>query len=186
LPEKEEESVSVPDAGTPDASEPATPTPLPEPTITPIPEPTPLPASTTNVMVPIIENKQVDVYCGKGRKKLRGKPGITNFIFDKSEKFIRKNADHIIKFNRKEDDSIHLDQELYGLSDDWRFAKTRSKRRLNRLAKSDVDLIYFQKKGFLYLNGNGEDRGFGNRTEGGLLAILKGQPSLGAADIQLI
>ena len=68
---------------------------------------------------------------------------------------------------------IHLDEKLYGLSDDWEFAKAKSKRKLNKLAKSDVDLIYFQKNGYLYFNDNGEDRGFGNRNEGGLLAILK-------------
>ena len=81
---------------------------------------------------------------------------------------------------------IHLDQELYGMPDDWGFAKTKSKRKLNKLAKSDVDLIYFQRKGFLYLNGNGEDKGFGDFDEGGLLAVLKGKPSLTADDIQLM
>lgn len=124
-------------------------------------------------MVPPIESKEGDLYCGKGRKKLKGKPGVTNFIFNKLEKFSKKNADHIVKFYLKKNDIIHLDEKLYGLSDDWEFAKAKSKRKLNKLAKSDVDLIYFQKKGYLYFNGNDEDRGFGNRNESGLLAILK-------------
>ena len=81
---------------------------------------------------------------------------------------------------------IHLDEKLYGLSGDWGFAKAKSKRKLNKFAKSDVDLIYYQKKGFLYINGNGEDKGFGDLDEGGLLAVLKGKPSLKAGDIQLI
>ena len=185
IPEKEEQSVPAPDAATPDNSEPST-TPVLEPT------PTPLPTAPTDVtqpsdpVVPPIESKELDLYCGKGRKKLKGKPGVTNFIFDKLEKFSKKNADHIVKFNRNENDMIHLDQELYGMSDDWGFAKTKSKRKLNKFAKSDVDLIYFQRKGFLYINGNGEDKGFGDLDEGGLLAVLKGKPSLKAGDIQLI
>tara|TARA_B100001175_G_C19119642_1_gene453735 strand:+ start:78 stop:377 length:300 start_codon:yes stop_codon:yes gene_type:complete len=98
---------------------------------------------------------------------------VTNFIFEKLEKFSEKNADHIVKLNRKEDDMIHLDEKLYGLPDDWCFAKTKSKRKLIKLAKSDVDLIYFQKKRFLCINCNGKDKGFGDLDEGGLLAILK-------------
>ena len=171
IPEKEEESVPTPDAATPDKSEPTTPSSDQEP---------------SDPLVPPIERKEVDLYCGRARKKLKGKPGVTNFIFDKLEKFSKRNADHIIKFNRKENDMIHLDEELFGLSDDWGYAKTKSKRKLNKFAKSDVDLIYFQRKGLLYLNGNGEDKGFGDFDEGGLLAVLKGKPSLTADNIQLI
>ena len=212
IPEKEEETVPAPDAATPDNSEPLTPaptpepattpiseqTPIPEPTpiseSTPIPEPTPTPLPTTltddaepsdPVVLPI-ESEEVNLYCGKGMKKLKGKPGVTNFIFNKLEKFSNKNVDQITRFNRKENDMIHLDEKLYGLSGDWGFAKAKSKRKLNKFAKSDVDLIYFQKKGFLYINGNGEDKGFGDLDEGGLLAVLKGKPSLKIGDIQLI
>ena len=172
IPEKEEESVPAPDAATPDNSEPST-TPILEPTPTPLPTvPTDV-AQPSDPVVPPIESKELDLYCGKGRKKLKGKPGVTNFIFEKLEKFSEKNADHIVKLNRKEDDMIHLDEKLYGLPDDWCFAKTKSKRKLIKLAKSDVDLIYFQKKRFLCINCNGKDKGFGDLDEGGLLAILK-------------
>ena len=171
IPENEEESVPAPDADAPDQSEPTPPSLVTEP---------------ADPLVPPIESNKVDLFCGKGRKKLKGKPGVTNFIFDKLEKFSKRNADHIVKFNRKENDMIHLDEKLYDLSDDWGFAKTKSKSKLNKLAKSDVDLIYFQKKGFLYVNGNSEDKGFGDPDEGGLLAVLKGKPSLKAGDIQLI
>ena len=169
--DQEEEAVPSPDAGTPDKSEPTPPTLVTEP---------------ADPLVPPIESNEVDLYCGKGRKKLKGKPGVTNFIFDKLEKYSKRNADHLIKFNRNENDMIHLDGKMYDLPDDWGFAKTKSKRKLSKFAKSDVDLIYFQRKGFLYVNGNGEDKGFGDLDEGGLLAVLKGKPSLKAGDIQLI
>ena len=50
----------------------------------------------------------------------------------------------------------------------------------------NIDLIYFEKKGQLFLNANGAERGFGNKQEGGLLAVLKGGPSLTAANIEII
>jgi hypothetical protein len=44
-----------------------------------------------------------------------------------------------------------------------------------QLVKQDFDFLYDQKKGGLYFNENGSDKGFG---EGGIIAILKGAPVL--------
>ena len=65
IPEKEEESVPAPDNS--------------EPFTTPIPELTPTPLRTaytdvtqpSKLVVPPIESKELDLYCGKGRKNLK-------------------------------------------------------------------------------------------------------------------
>ena len=132
---------------------------------------------------PII--RETNRFAGKGRKKLRGTTGITNFIFKKAEKFTKKNADLIIRFNPKEGDRILFDLDEYPvLSEDLSFKKARSKRKLKSFAKEDFELIYFQKKGALYINGNGPAKGLGDPDEGGLLAILKGNPGLTGNDLQ--
>ena len=57
---------------------------------------------------------------------------------------------------------------------------------LKKLAKEEINLIYFEDKGQLYLNTNGADRGFGNKQDGGLLAVLKGGPSLTLREIDIL
>jgi len=57
---------------------------------------------------------------------------------------------------------------------------TRIKRLLTR---QDFDFIYDQKKGGLYFNENGSDKGFG---DGGIVAILKGAPELTASNLEFI
>ena len=103
------------------------------------------------------------------------------------EKFKKKNIDKIINFNSQEGDRILLNPAKYTtLDNEIEFKKAKSRKHLKRLAKQDVDVIYFEKLGQLYFNGNGDSNGFGNKKEGGLLAILKGRPALLADDIQLM
>ncbi|GCE65680.1 tandem-95 repeat protein [cyanobiont of Ornithocercus magnificus] len=52
-----------------------------------------------------------------------------------------------------------------------------------KLAKQDFDLLYDQKKGGLYLNENGSDKGFG---DGGIIAILKGAPELTSGNLEFV
>ena len=58
------------------------------------------------------------------------------------------------------------------------FAIANSKKQLRSLMRSAVDVVYDQKKGKLYLNSNGEAKGWGKRKVGGLIAKLKSKPSL--------
>ena len=46
--------------------------------------------------------------------------------------------------------------------------------------KSDADVVYDEKKGKLYLNENGEKKGWGAKKVGGLIAKFKGKPELTA------
>ena len=53
----------------------------------------------------------------------------------------------------------------------------------NNLARLDIDFLYHQKKGSLYFNENGADKGFG---DGGTIAILKGAPELTATHLEFV
>jgi len=52
-----------------------------------------------------------------------------------------------------------------------------------KLAKQDFDFLYDQKKGRLYFNENGADKGFG---EGGIIAVLEGAPELDLDNLEFI
>ena len=56
---------------------------------------------------------------------------------------------------------------------------------MRKLAKSNYDLIYFEPKGDLYVDGNGQSRGLGNKLEGGLLADLPKNTSLSDRDVMI-
>ena len=134
-------------------------------------------------------NSTYEVLSGRGRTKLRGKKGKTNFILETLEPFTKKNADLIIQFKGSEKDHILIDPNISdSLSSDSgiSFASTKSKKNLKQLSQKNYDLIYFEKKGELFLNGNGTAKGFGETDEGGLLAILKGKPNLKATDIAFV
>ena len=44
-------------------------------------------------------------------------------------------------------------------------------------------MVYEERKGKLYLNGNGEGKGWGSKAIGGLIAKVKGKPQISAADL---
>ena len=64
--------------------------------------------------------------------------------------------------------------------DNGSFAIASSKKELKGLMKSDAAVVYDEKKGKLYLNQNGEDKGWGAKKVGGLMANFKGKPELSA------
>ena len=58
------------------------------------------------------------------------------------------------------------------------FAIASSKKELKALMKSDADVVYDEKKGKLYLNENGKEKGWGAKKVGGLIAKFKGKAEL--------
>ena len=58
------------------------------------------------------------------------------------------------------------------------FAIASSKKQLNALMRSDVDVVYDDQKGKLYHNANGEAKGWGKRRFGGLIARIKSKSTL--------
>ena len=65
-------------------------------------------------------------------------------------------------------------------TDGGSFAIASSKKELKQLMTSDAAVVYDEKKGKLYLNENGEAKGWGAKKVGGLIAKFKGKPALSA------
>ncbi|QNI51519.1 metallopeptidase [Synechococcus sp. RS9915] len=172
-------------------------TPTPEPTPAPVPTPTPEPIDSPPeptqefVSTPMPEPEPYDgiIESVRGKGKLKGTKVADAFTFDSFEAFTKKSADKIIGFKPSQGDTIAVSPTAFpglkGVSD-ISFASTRSKKELQQLSKEHYDFVYFEKKGRLYFDGNGAEKNWGNSSEGGLVAILKGKPELTAEDITLL
>ena len=76
-----------------------------------------------------------------------------------------------------------IDDVLDELEADPSLAVAQSKKELKSLAKDDYDLIYFEPKGDLYVDGNGDSKGFGKKSEGGMIADLPNDTILTKNDV---
>ena len=75
---------------------------------------------------------------------------------------------------------ILLDADL---GEDATFSVASTKKELKELQKSGADIVYDERKGKLYLNGNGEGKGWGSKAMGGMIAKVKGKPRVTADDV---
>ena len=104
-------------------------------------------------------------------------------IIKATSKFNKKSADKITNFNPSTD-TLEIDTDSFGISSTATFASGKNKKAIKKqLAKQDFDFLYDQKKGGLYFNENGSDKGFG---DGGIIAILKGAPDLTSSNLEFI
>ena len=98
-------------------------------------------------------------------------------------KFNKKSVDNITNFNPSAD-TLEIDTESFGIDGSATFAAGKNKKAIKKqLAKQDFDFLYDQKKGGLYFNENGADKGFG---DGGIIAILKGAPDLTSTNLEFV
>ena len=98
-------------------------------------------------------------------------------------KFNKKTADKITNFNPSTD-TLEIDTDSFGIDSSATFATGKNKKAVKKkLAKQDFDFLYDEKKGGLYFNENGSDKGFG---DGGIIAILKGAPDLTSGNLEFI
>ena len=109
-----------------------------------------------------------------------GKTKTTNI--STPNKFKIKAIDKITNFSPSTD-TLEIDTESFGIDSSATFAAGKNKREVKKLAKQDFDFIYDQKKGGLYFNENGADKGFG---DGGIIAILKGAPDLTSSNLEFV
>ena len=95
------------------------------------------------------------------------------------DKFNKKSVDKITNFNPSAD-TLEIDYKSFGIdSSATLLPKKKNKKTVKKkLAKQDFDFLYDQKKGGIYFNENGADKGFG---DGGIIAIRKGAPDLTVA-----
>jgi len=104
----------------------------------------------------------------------------TVIIITAPEVFKKKYADKIINFNSSSE-KLEIDLKSFGLGEAASFKTAKSKKAIKKnLSKKELDFLYDQKKGGLYYNQNGAEKGFG---EGGIVAILKGSPDISDENI---
>ena len=109
--------------------------------------------------------------------------GAMNEIHIKApKKYKNKYANKIRNFNPSAD-TLEIDGNNFKINDSPTFTSGKNKKTIKKLAKKDFDFLYDEKKGGLYFNENGSDKGFG---EGGIIAILKGAPELTSGNIDFI
>ena len=124
-----------------------------------------------------------------GWGRIEGTDEADLFSYLEFDPFTRQYADRIINFNPSQGDKIGISIEalpsLAG-ADEISFASARTRKELRSLSRQDIDLVYYEQNGRLFANGNGEERGWGDSNEGGLMAILTGAPELTADDFTLL
>ena len=104
------------------------------------------------------------------------------------DRFCKKGADTIVNFNPNEGDVLSFSEEVLpntSKADELTLGVAQNRKELKVLSEHDHDLLYLEKKGYLYTDGNDALAGWGNKREGGLIAILKGEPELTPDDIQI-
>ena len=100
----------------------------------------------------------------------------------KPSNFKRKFTDKIANFNPLKS-TLAINVDSFEITGSATFTTGKRKREAKKLAKKDFDFIYDQKKGGLYFNENGTEKGFG---DGGIVAILKGAPDLTESNVNFI
>jgi len=111
----------------------------------------------------------------KGKGKIRALKGSNIFYFDKFDVFEKKNADKIINFDPSLGDQIAFNELAFpGLKDQEsiRFAIAKNKKNLKVASREGYDVVYYEKKSFLYYDGNGIQKNWGQKNEGGLFAKI--------------
>ena len=135
-----------------------------------------------------------DLFNALSREEHINKPLLTNsHIFVQNtirsigviapNKYQNKFADKITNFNPLTD-FLEIDTNSFSIDVTATFAAGKNKKTVKKkLAKQDFDFLYDQKKGGLYFNENGAEKGFG---DGGIIAILKGAPDLTSDNLEFI
>jgi hypothetical protein len=104
-------------------------------------------------------------------------------IIESPKKYKIKFIDKITNFNPSTD-TLEIDTASFSIDNSATFASGKNKKVVKKkLAKQDFEFLYDEKKGGLYFNENGSDKGFG---DGGLIAILKDAPDLSNNNLEFI
>ena len=107
----------------------------------------------------------------------------TEYAIKSSGGFNRESSVKINSFYVNSD-ILKIDTDSFGIDSSANFASGKNKKAVKKkLAKQDFDFLYDERKGGLYFNENGSDKGFG---DGGIIAILKGAPELSSINLEFI
>jgi Ca2+-binding RTX toxin-like protein len=103
--------------------------------------------------------------------------------FTQAPSFGTGNADTITNFNPKEKDKLQIQLSQFGADAAGTFKVAKNTKALGKALATSTDFIYLKSRGELYYNENGKQSGFG---DGGVFAILEGNPIIKAANIGFI
>ena len=151
------------------------------------------PAITDEVIDTLADTSADDIPVAETRKELKqlsddGHPFVYNqrngkLLLDNNgtkKGFAARGDDPLIAdIGRKTELTDQLiDDVLDDLEADPSLAVADTRKELRSLAKDDYDLIYFEPKGDLYVDGNGAKKGFGKKADGGIIADLPNNSAL--------
>ena len=112
-----------------------------------------------------------------------GSDEITSFNeIVRPSKFKKKFVDQLTNFDPSKD-ALDIDSDSFSIGDSVTFKVGKNSKSIKKLANENFDFLYDQRKGGLYFNENGADKGFGN---GGINAILKGAPDLTSSNLEFV
>ena len=117
------------------------------------------------------------------KDKLKGKGGADGFLFQNPMEFGKKKSDVILDFNPSEGDALVLNSDVFNIDETIKIKIVTGKKSAKKAAKSKRQFIYDDKKGLLYFNENGQDKGWG---DGGMFAKLVDAPELGIEHITVV
>lgn len=138
--------------------------------------------------IPVAENKyELKQLSDDGHQFIYNEPKGKLLIDSNGEEkgFAEKDADPLLADLGKDTELTDalIDDVLDELEADPSLAIAESKKELKSLAKEDYDLIYFEPKGDLYVDGNGDSKGFGKKSEGRMIADLPNNTILTESDV---
>ena len=110
-----------------------------------------------------------DTEKGFADKESNTDPLIANL--DKKENLTTESLDSLVE---------SLEDER---SSDPEIVVAGNKKELKKASKEGFDLLYYEAKGDLYVDGNGDSKGFGNKNQGGIIADLPNNTSLSEDNI---
>ena len=120
----------------------------------------------------------------EGGDVLRGGGGSDGFLFQNSDGFGKKAAIKIKDFSSGDGDAVLVDKDIIDFGKKLKIKIVLGKKTAFKCArKSNKDIVFNLKKGFLYFNENGKEKGWG---DGGLFAKFQGAPELGADDFTIV
>ena len=119
----------------------------------------------------------------RGKDTLKGGDGSDGFLFGAYTQYGKKRADTIRDFDPGEGDSLLVDKDAFGLGSKIKIKTVTSQKGVNNAKKSKNNFIYYEKKGFLYFNGNKKKSGWG---DGGLFIRMQNMLEITAEDFTIV
>ena len=119
---------------------------------------------------------------GKGKDVLKGGDGADGFLFQNPD-FGKKEADKIKDYNDDEGDSIIIKKKIFEVGNKISLKSVSGKKAMKKAFASNKEFVYDERKGLLFFNENGKEKGWG---DGGLFIKLQGAPELAQSDFATI